>query len=66
MDIHPYVILSRSELGSKSYIFMENDKIISLTNQFRHVLSAELLSEWEIEFILPYSVRISKSVQGTN
>ena len=30
MDIHPYVIQSRSELGSKSYIFMENDKIISL------------------------------------
>ena len=28
MDIHPYVIQSRSELGSKSYIFMENDKII--------------------------------------
>ena len=28
MDIHPCVIQSRSELGSKSYIFMENDKII--------------------------------------
>ena len=28
MDIHPCVIQSRSELGSKCYIFMENDKII--------------------------------------
>ena len=42
MDIHPYVIQSRSELGSKSYIFMENDKIISLTNLFQHLLSAEI------------------------
>ena len=46
MDIiHPCVIQSRSELGSKSYIFMENDKIISLTNLFQH--SAEILSEWK-------------------
>ena len=36
---------SRSELGSKSYIFMENDKIISLTNLFQHLLSVEILSE---------------------
>ena len=35
----------RSELGSKSYIFMENDKIISLTNLFQHLLYAEILSE---------------------
>ena len=55
MDIHPYVILSRSELGSKSYIFMENDKIISLTNLFQH--SAEMLSEWKNEFILPHLER---------
>ena len=34
------VIQSRSELGSKSYILMENDKIISLTNLF----TAEILS----------------------
>ena len=33
-----------SELGSKSYIFMENDRI-SLANLFQHVLSAEILSE---------------------
>ena len=32
MDIHPYVIQSRSELGSKNYTFMENDKIISITS----------------------------------
>ena len=56
MDIHPYVIQSRSELGSKSYIFMENDKIISLTNLFQHLLSAEILSQLKIEFILPYLV----------
>ena len=55
MDIHPYVIQTRSELGSKSYIFMEIDKIISLTNLFQ--LSAEILSEWKIEFTLPYLVR---------
>ena len=45
MDIHPYLIQSRSELGSKSYLFVENDKIISLTNQFQHLVSAEILSE---------------------
>ena len=57
MDIHPYLIQSRSELGSKSYLFVENDKIISLTNLFQHLVSAEILSEWKIEFILPYLVR---------
>ena len=56
MDIHPYLIQSRSELGSKSYLFVENDKIISLTNLFQHLVSAEILSEWKIEFILPYLV----------
>ena len=56
-EIHPYAIQSRSELGSKSYIFMENDKIISLTNLFQHLLSAETLFKWKIEFILPYLVR---------
>ena len=45
MDIHPYVIQPRSELGSQSYIFMDNDKILSLTNPFQYVLSVELLSE---------------------
>ena len=45
-----------SELGSKSYIFMENDRI-SLANLFQHVLSPEILSELKIEFILPYLVR---------
>ena len=55
MDIHSYVIQSRSKLGSKSYIFMENDKIISLTNIFHH--SPEILPELKIEFILPYLVR---------
>ena len=43
MDIDPCVIQSRSELGSKSYIFMKNDKIISLKNLFQ--LFAEILSE---------------------
>ena len=45
MDIHQHVTQSRSELGLKSYIFMENDKMISLTNLFQHLLSAEMLSE---------------------
>ena len=57
MDIYPYVIQSRSELGSKSYISMENDKIISLTNLLQHLLSAEILSKLKLEFILPYLVR---------
>ena len=48
MDIHPYGIQSRSKFAS-SYIFMENDKIMPLTNLFQH-----LISEWKIEFILPY------------
>ena len=50
MDIHPYVIQSRSELGSKSYIFMENDKIISLTNLFQHLLSAEIYLNEKLNF----------------
>ena len=50
-SIH-YVIQSRLQLGSKSYIFMENDKIIPPTNLFQHLLSAEILSEGQIEFIL--------------
>ena len=41
------------ELGSKSYIFMENDKIILLTNMFQYLLSAEILYELKIKFILP-------------
>ena len=60
MDIHPYVIQSRYKLGSKSYIFMENDKTISLTNRFQHLLSAEISSELKIEFILTYLVRNSQ------
>ena len=45
MANHSYVIKSRHEheLGLKSYVFMENDKIISHTNIFQH--SAEILSE---------------------
>ena len=43
--IHPYVIYSRSELVLKSYIFMENNKINSLTNLFQYLLSAVILSE---------------------
>ena len=35
---------------------MENSKIISLTNLFQHLLSAEILSQLKIEFILPYFV----------
>ena len=45
MDMHPYVIQSRFELSSKSYIFMESDKLIPLTNLFKHLLPAEILSE---------------------
>ena len=33
---------------------MENDKIVSLTYLFQNLLSAEILSERKIEFILPY------------
>ena len=36
---------------------MENDKINSLTDLFQNLLSAEILSEWKIEFILPHLVR---------
>ena len=57
MDIHPYVIQSRSELGSKSYIFMENDEILSLANLFQYLLSVEILFELKIEFIFPNLVR---------
>ena len=45
MNIHPYIIQSRSELDSKSFIFMENNKINSLTNLFQYLLSAEILRE---------------------
>ena len=43
-SIH-YVIQTRFELGSKSYISMQNDKIIPLTNLFQHLLSVEILPE---------------------
>ena len=36
---------------------MENGKIIPLTNLFQHLLFAEILPEWQIEFILSYFVR---------
>ena len=49
MDMHSYLI--QSELDSKSYLFIKNDKIISLTNLFQHLLSVEILSERIIEFI---------------
>ena len=45
MDTHPYIIQSRSELGSKSYISQENDKIISLTDLLQHLLTTEISSE---------------------
>ena len=35
---------------------MENDKINSVTNFFQYLLSAEILSELKIEFILPHLV----------
>ena len=57
MDIHPYIIQSRPKLGSKCYIFMANDKIISLANLLQYLLSAEILSKCKIEFILLYLVR---------
>ena len=38
---------------------MENDKI-SHTNLFQNLLSAEILSEGKIEFILPHLVRNSQ------
>ena len=42
MNTHLFVVRSRSELGSKSYIFMENDKTISLTNLFQHLIPTEI------------------------
>ena len=56
MDIYP-----RYLIDLKSYIFMESDKI----NSLRNVLSAEIPSEWKIEFIL-HLVGQCKSMQGTN
>ena len=53
MGIDPYVIQSRPELGSKSNISLESDKTIALKNLFQYLLSAEILSERKIEFILP-------------
>ena len=44
-SIYHSVIQFRSESGSKSHIFTKTDKIISLTNVFQHLLSAEILSE---------------------
>ena len=41
MKINPYVI----QLGSKSYIFMENDIIISLTSLLQYLISEEILSQ---------------------
>ena len=51
MDIHLYGVQCRFELGSKSYIFMKNDRIISLTNLFQHLLSVQiyLIENWILE-----------------
>ena len=59
-------IFSLKMSKSKIYILIENVKIISLRNLFQHLLSAEILSEWKIEFILPYLGRNFKSMLGTN
>ena len=45
MDIDPYVIQSRPELGSESNISLESDKTIAITNLFQYLLSAEILFE---------------------
>ena len=46
MNEHPSIAIQyRSEKGSKSYIFMENDKIISVTYLFQYLLSTGILSE---------------------
>ena len=41
----------------KKPYFMEDGKIISLTNLFQHSLLAEILSELKVESILPYLVK---------
>ena len=45
---------------------MENDEINSLTNLIKYLLSAEVLSKWKTEFILPHLVRNFKSMEETN
>ena len=53
---HPFILSFNPDLNqAPKVIFMENYKIIPLTNLFQHSLSAEILSEWKIE--LPYLVR---------
>ena len=47
MNSDLYFIQCRSELASKCYIFMEDDKIISMKNLLQHLLSAEILSEYK-------------------
>ena len=54
---HLYDIYSRSELGSKSYIFTENDKIISHTNLFQHLLSVEIYLNEKLNLYFTYLVR---------
>ena len=45
--------------SQKGFNLMENDKIVFLIYLFQHLLSAEILSEWKIEFILPYLEKFS-------
>ena len=56
MDTH-IAILSRPELGSQSYIFMENDKIVSVTDLFQHLLSAEIYLNEKLNLHFTYLVR---------
>ena len=61
MDIHPYVIQSRSELGSTSYILMEKDfahKSISTYTICRNFI---WMKNW---FYI--TICSEKSMQGTN
>ena len=66
MGIHQYVIKSRSQLGSKSYIFMEITK--SFPSQIflnSYYLQNIYLNE-KTEFILPYLVRNFQRMKQTN
>ena len=45
---------------------MKTDKIISLTNLFQHLLSAEIYLNEKLILYYPIYWEISKSMQGTN
>ena len=55
-----------NELGLKSYIFIENNKIIWSTNLFQHLLFQKVHLNEKLNLYYHSLWEVSKLMQGTN